>query len=304
MSDDKPKEWLYFSSVNEVCGTRPLTGNYSEALLNPVDLIELAALTAAEAQLMDCNKIINNLHQQVQRAEAEIARMKEGLNSPAEQAMQQTCEKCGCKWTADEYLPCPVCKPALAGQCLNCDAEFEMSNSGCMDLLRKERAKLTDAEREIASEKSIAEHWKGNMNLARNERDYFQAENERLTKENAELKAMLNAANEILHDQDVHPAIAERNILTKQNEEQAKEIERLERIRKQLELEQVAHIDVVYDQHAEIIAVLEAALKKYADPETHSMDERGFVWSGDYFDCETAKAALAKLAEHRKLSDK
>lgn len=174
------------------------------------------------------------------------------------------------------------------------------------ETIKEMKAKLTDAEREIASEKSIAEHWKGNMNLARNERDYFQAENERLTKENAEQCDEILVTNNAQHHKDAWKYIDElqqRNkeffALKKQNEEQAKEIERLERIRKQLELEQVAHIDVVYDQHAEIIAVLEAALKKYADPETHSMDERGFVWSGDYFDCETAKAALVKLAEFR-----
>jgi hypothetical protein len=34
------------------------------------------------------------------------------------------------------------------------------------------------------------------------------------------------------------------------------------------------------------------ALEKYADPERHSMDPSGFVWSGDYFDYETARAAL------------
>lgn len=39
-------------------------------------------------------------------------------------------------------------------------------------------------------------------------------------------------------------------------------------------------------------ARLRKALEKYADPETHSMDPSGFVWSGDYFDYETARAAL------------
>lgn len=39
-------------------------------------------------------------------------------------------------------------------------------------------------------------------------------------------------------------------------------------------------------------ARLREALKKYANPETHSMDPDGFVWSGDYFDYETARAAL------------
>lgn len=37
---------------------------------------------------------------------------------------------------------------------------------------------------------------------------------------------------------------------------------------------------------------LREALEKYANPETHSMDESGFVWHGDYFDYETARAAL------------
>lgn len=39
-------------------------------------------------------------------------------------------------------------------------------------------------------------------------------------------------------------------------------------------------------------ARLRKALEKYANPETHSMDKDGFVWSGDYFDYETARAAL------------
>ena len=30
------------------------------------------------------------------------------------------------------------------------------------------------------------------------------------------------------------------------------------------------------------------ALEKYANPETHSMDEDGEVWYGDYFDYKTA----------------
>jgi len=34
------------------------------------------------------------------------------------------------------------------------------------------------------------------------------------------------------------------------------------------------------------------ALEKYADPERHSMDKDGFLWSGDYFDYDTARAAL------------
>lgn len=34
------------------------------------------------------------------------------------------------------------------------------------------------------------------------------------------------------------------------------------------------------------------ALEKYANPETHSMDENGFVWSGDFFDYKTARDAL------------
>lgn len=37
------------------------------------------------------------------------------------------------------------------------------------------------------------------------------------------------------------------------------------------------------------------ALKKYANPETHSMDASGFIWSGDYFDYETAQKALAEF---------
>ena len=40
-----------------------------------------------------------------------------------------------------------------------------------------------------------------------------------------------------------------------------------------------------------------AALEKYANPDTHSMDKSGFVWSGDYFDYETASEALDKLRE-------
>ncbi len=34
------------------------------------------------------------------------------------------------------------------------------------------------------------------------------------------------------------------------------------------------------------------ALEKYANPETHSMDEDGEVWYGDYFDYKTARDAL------------
>ena len=41
-----------------------------------------------------------------------------------------------------------------------------------------------------------------------------------------------------------------------------------------------------------IVQIYKAALEKYANPETHSMDKDGFVWSGDYFDYETARAAL------------
>jgi hypothetical protein len=44
-----------------------------------------------------------------------------------------------------------------------------------------------------------------------------------------------------------------------------------------------------------IIAECVKALAKYANPYTHSMDERGFVWSGDYFDYETARDCLAKV---------
>jgi hypothetical protein len=36
------------------------------------------------------------------------------------------------------------------------------------------------------------------------------------------------------------------------------------------------------------------ALEKYADPERHSMDPDGNLWYGDYFDYETARAALEK----------
>lgn len=46
------------------------------------------------------------------------------------------------------------------------------------------------------------------------------------------------------------------------------------------------------DRLREENARLREALKKYANPETHSMDPNGFVWSGDYFDYETARAAL------------
>jgi hypothetical protein len=34
------------------------------------------------------------------------------------------------------------------------------------------------------------------------------------------------------------------------------------------------------------------ALEKYANPETHAMDETGFIWSSDYCDYETARKAL------------
>ena len=44
-------------------------------------------------------------------------------------------------------------KIALAGVCLNCDASFELTNSGCMDLLRKEAAKyearITELEKQL-----------------------------------------------------------------------------------------------------------------------------------------------------------
>jgi hypothetical protein len=33
---------------------------------------------------------------------------------------------------------------------------------------------------------------------------------------------------------------------------------------------------------------------------THSMDTRGFIWSGDYFDYETAQQALAELEKKLK----
>lgn len=39
-------------------------------------------------------------------------------------------------------------------------------------------------------------------------------------------------------------------------------------------------------------ARLRKALEKYANPETHSMDEDGEVWYGDYFDYKTARDAL------------
>lgn len=34
------------------------------------------------------------------------------------------------------------------------------------------------------------------------------------------------------------------------------------------------------------------ALEKYANPETHSVDENGNVWYGDFFDYKTARDAL------------
>lgn len=34
------------------------------------------------------------------------------------------------------------------------------------------------------------------------------------------------------------------------------------------------------------------ALEKYANPKTHSMDEDGELWYGDYFDYKTARDAL------------
>jgi hypothetical protein len=37
---------------------------------------------------------------------------------------------------------------------------------------------------------------------------------------------------------------------------------------------------------------LRKALEKYANPETHSVDENGNVWYGDFFDYKTASAAL------------
>lgn len=43
------------------------------------------------------------------------------------------------------------------------------------------------------------------------------------------------------------------------------------------------------------LAIATEALEKYANPETHSMDGNGFKWSGDYFDYETAQAALEKI---------
>ena len=43
------------------------------------------------------------------------------------------------------------------------------------------------------------------------------------------------------------------------------------------------------------LEVAKKALGKYANEQTHSMDESGFLWSGDYFDYETAKAALKEL---------
>lgn len=52
------------------------------------------------------------------------------------------------------------------------------------------------------------------------------------------------------------------------------------------------------DEIAELTSKLEVAkkaLQKYANKETHSMDKDGFVWSGDYFDYETAQAALKEL---------
>lgn len=43
------------------------------------------------------------------------------------------------------------------------------------------------------------------------------------------------------------------------------------------------------------LEVAKKALGKYANEETHSMDEHGFTWGGDYFDYETARAALKEL---------
>lgn len=57
----------------------------------------------------------------------------EPVDSPAEQAMQQTCEKCGTKWTADEFLPCPVC--VQIGTCLKCGEQI--CNTDAMDLFRE-----------------------------------------------------------------------------------------------------------------------------------------------------------------------
>lgn len=58
-------------------------------------------------------------------------------DSPANQAMQQTCEKCGITWTSDEFLPCPKCPPPMFGTCLNCDAQFELINTAGIDIYRK-----------------------------------------------------------------------------------------------------------------------------------------------------------------------
>lgn len=247
-SDDKPK-WREFW-LGRTDMARDYIREYApDDQREYIHVIESAAVVAAEAQLTDCNKIINNLHQQVQRAEAEIARMKEGLNSPAEQAMQGTCEVCGTMWRSDEFLPCPVCKPALAGQCLNCDAEFEMSNSGCMDLLRKERAKLTEAEREIADLNGFI---KGLYDAAEKSDAFYKAQIDLLIKENAGLnETCMRMANERL---DVEWPLVQENLrLTKQTEEQAKEIAFAK------EMYAIASDKLI--KQNEIIAVLEAALE-------------------------------------------
>jgi hypothetical protein len=50
----------------------------------------------------------------------------------------------------------------------------------------------------------------------------------------------------------------------------------------------------VLDKVKEENARFRKALEKYADPKRHSMDKDGFLWSGDYFDYDTARAALDK----------
>ena len=54
----------------------------------------------------------------------------------------------------------------------------------------------------------------------------------------------------------------------------------------------VSKLEAENERLQNIVQIYKAALEKYANPETHSMDKDGFVWGGDYFDYETARAAL------------
>ena len=57
------------------------------------------------------------------KAGADWARAVES-DSPAEQAMQQSCPVCGTSWTADEFLKCPKCQDKQVYTCLNCGEQL------------------------------------------------------------------------------------------------------------------------------------------------------------------------------------